>query len=129
MASFGKVSKERLATLDPRLQEILVEAIKYYDFAILCGHRDERAQNTAYNTNKSKLKWDKSKHNKFPSKAFDIAPYPIDWEDLDRFYFLAGIIFMIAKQKNIKIRWGRNWSMSWQFENQKFDDYPHFELV
>lgn len=129
MYSFGKLSTQKLETLHPDLQWILNEAIKIYDFAIICGHRNEEDQNKAFKEGNSRLKWPQSKHNQNPSIAVDIAPYPIDWENRDRFIFLAGIIYCISLQLGVEIRFGGNWSMSWQFEKQKFNDLVHFELV
>jgi hypothetical protein len=123
MASFGKSSKEKLATCDPRLQEILNEVIKIRDISILCGHRGEEEQNKAFNGGNSKLKFPQSKHNSQPSKAVDIAPYDkgIDWENREKFFELAGIVKAIAHTKGIKIRWGGDFT--------SFFDGPHYELV
>lgn len=129
MYSFSKLSTQKLGTLHPDLQLILNETIKIYDFSIICGYRNEVEQNAAFNERKSKLCWPDSKHNSLPSIAVDLAPYPIDWENRDRFIFLAGIVYCVSQQLGIEIRFGGNWSMSWQFEDQKFDDLVHFELV
>ena len=129
MYSFGKLSTQKLETLHSDLQLILNEVIKIYDFSIICGHRNEAEQNEAFNSGHSKLKYPDSKHNNLPSTAVDLAPYPIDWDNRDRFVFLAGIIYSVSQQLGIAIRFGGNWSVSWQFEKQKFDDLVHFELV
>lgn len=121
MSNFSKISLKRLNTCDPKLIKICQEAIKEYDFSVLCGHRGEKEQNQAFKEGRSKLSYPKSKHNVTPSKAVDIAPYPIDWNNIDRFIELSVIIKRIASENNIKIRWGGN------FKN--FKDYPHFELV
>ena len=93
MPAFGKVSKKRKLSVDTKLQKILDAAIEIFDFSIICGHRNKEAQDLAFATGKSKKKWPESTHNKYPSQAVDIAPYPIDWENRDRFIFLAGIIY------------------------------------
>ena len=120
MAKFSTKSMERLKELNTDLQAILLEAIKITDFTILCGYRGEEEQEKAFKEGKSKARFGQSKHNFKPSLAVDIAPYPIDWQDLKRFAFMAGVVFAIAEQKNIKIDWGGNWT--------SFKDYPHFEL-
>ena len=62
--------------------------------------------------------------------AVDIAPHPIDWEDIKRFTYLAGIVVGIAHSMDIPIRWGGNWDRDNEIlSDQKFDDCPHFELV
>ena len=121
MPSFGKRSKSRLATTHSLLQEIMSEAIKEYDFSVLCGHRGKEDQNKAFDGGNSKLRFPKSKHNQMPSIAVDIAPYPIDWNDLDRFKAVGKIVKRIAEEKGIDITWGGDW--------HSFKDYPHFELA
>ncbi len=108
---------------------IMDRAIQVTDFSILCGYRNEQEQEEAFDKGNSKKHYPDSKHNQNPSIAVDLAPYPIDWENRDRFIFLAGVIFAIAQQLEIEIRFGGNWSMSLLFEKQKFDDLVHFELV
>lgn len=120
MPKFGSRSKQRLSECHPKLQEIMNEVIKIMDITILCGHRGEEEQNKAFNEGKSQLKYPQSKHNKKPSLAVDVAPYPIDWNDLERFNRMCGIIEGIAHMKGIRIRLGRDFS---------FKDYPHIELV
>jgi len=120
MPKFSIASKKRLETCDPRLQEICEEAIKEFDFMVLCGHRDKKEQDEAFQKGNSKLKWPKSKHNSNPSLAVDLAPYPLDWKDIQRFKDLAAVMHKVAKAKNIPIVWGGEWIT--------FKDYPHYEL-
>jgi peptidoglycan LD-endopeptidase CwlK len=35
----------------------------------------------------------------------------------------------IAKELGIKVRWGNDWDMDGDLNDQKFIDSPHFELV
>jgi peptidoglycan L-alanyl-D-glutamate endopeptidase CwlK len=128
LPSFGAKSKERLATCDERLQKLLNEAIKDVDFSVLCGHRPKDEQDEAFRTGKSSLPWPKSKHNGTPSKAVDVAPYPIDWNDTARFARLAGYLERIAKEQGIKIRWGGDWNRNWRTKDVRFIDLPHIEL-
>lgn len=121
MPTFSQTSAKRLATCDPRLQEIMNEVVKMYDISILCGHRGEEEQNAAHMEGRSKLVWPESNHNVVPSRAVDIAPYPIDWDDINRFHFMAGVVTTVAAQHGYKIRWGGDWAT--------FFDGPHFELV
>ncbi len=128
MPSFSARSLEKLNTCDERLQKIMKEAIKHVDFTILEGHRDEETQNEYFRQGKSKLKYPKGKHNSIPSKAIDVAPYPIDWSDTRRFDHLAGIIVGIGLTMGIKLRWGGDWDGDYSFKDQTFHDLPHFEL-
>jgi len=129
MPSFSKISKARFNTLDTKLQLILIQAIEEYDFSIIGGHRTRADQDKAYEAGRSKVQWPHSKHNHYPSKAVDIAPYPINWNDREGFVYLAGLIKGIAAAKGIKIRWGGDWDSDNDFKDQSFHDLPHFELI
>ena len=131
MPHFGKKSRERLLQCDLELQEILQEAIKHFDFTITCGHRTEKEQNALFNATPkvTKVEWPKSKHNSYPSQAVDIAPYPVDYTDRERFTYLAGLVMGIAKMKDIPLRWGGDWDADTELKDNDFDDLPHFELL
>jgi peptidoglycan L-alanyl-D-glutamate endopeptidase CwlK len=116
MAKFSKRSLKRISECHPDLQKIAHELIKEMDVTVLCGHRGKDEQNEAYRKGHSQLKWPNSKHNKTPSRAIDMAPYPIDWKDLDRFDDMRARIKKIAARLGIKIR-----HIKW--------DYPHTELL
>ena len=120
MYNFGSKSRERLQEIHPDLQIIMNELIQQMDVTILCGHRNEEDQLKAFEGGNSKLLWPNSKHNSIPSNAVDVAPYPINWNDLASFERMCGIIEGIAHVKGIKIRMGRDFS---------FKDYPHVELM
>ena len=128
MAVLSESSKERLLTCDPRLQRICEMAIRVIDFTVLEGHRGQEAQDLAFADGKSKLKWPNGNHNTIPAIAVDIAPYPIDWNDSSRFHLLAGIMLGIAVSLNIKIRWGGDWNQNNRSDDERFKDFPHFEL-
>lgn len=119
---YGKTSKKRLSECHEDIQKLMNEALKTSpcDISILCGHRGEEEQNEAFRNGNSKLQFPNSKHNSFPSVAVDIAPYPIDWKDIDRFKLLAVHIKYVAKELGIDIKWGGDW--------KSFKDYPHWEL-
>lgn len=128
MYSFGSRSKERLATCHQDIQFVMNEAIRMIDFTVLCGHRTKEEQDKAYKAGRSKLQFPQSKHNKTPSLAIDVAPWPIDWHRKGRFYYMAGIIMGIARGMGIKMRFGGDWSMDGDITDQTFNDLPHFEL-
>ena len=129
MPSFGKSSQDKLATCDPRLQKVFNEVIKYFDCTVIEGHRGEEAQNKAFAEGKSKLKYPQGKHNKTPSLAADVLPYPIDWNDTNRMRYFAGFVVGIAATMGIKIRWGGDWNQNTELKDNSFNDLPHFELV
>lgn len=129
MPKFGKKSLEKLNTCDKRLQLVLNEVIKTVDCSVLEGHRGEQRQNKLYDEGKTKLKFPNGRHNASPSRAVDVVPYPIDWEDRERFHLFAGFVLGIAKQLGVNLRWGGDWNINWFVDDNNFDDFPHFELV
>jgi peptidoglycan L-alanyl-D-glutamate endopeptidase CwlK len=129
MAKFGKRSKERLATCDKRLQQVFNEVIKHVDCSILEGHRSEERQNKLFEEGKTKVKYPKGRHNSSPSRAVDVTPYPVDWDDRERQTLFAGFVIGIARSMDIRLRWGGDWDMDFQVMDNRFDDFPHFELI
>ncbi len=128
MPKFSKKSLSKLETCDKRLQDLFLRVVKKFDCTILEGHRSKDRQNKLFDEGKSKLKYPKGKHNSLPSKAVDVAPYPIDWNDRERFTYFAGYVLGIAYQMGLKIRWGGDWDMDTQVKDNNFDDLPHFEI-
>ena len=129
MPRFGKSSRERLATCDDKLQNVFNEVIKYVDCSILEGHRDERKQDKYFEEGKSKVRYPMGRHNSKPSRAVDVAPYPIDWNDRERFHLFSGFVIGLARGMGITLRWGGDWNMNFEVDDNKFDDFPHFELI
>lgn len=133
MPSFGTISEKQLATCDERLVKVLREAIKYIDFSVIEGFRDQVDQHKAFLSGASKLDWPHGKHNHNPSYAADCYPYPVDYSDApknrERFVRLAGVIDVVSKQLGIQIRWGGDWNSNQDERDEgSFRDYPHFEL-
>lgn len=126
---FGAASAERLYTCHEDLQRLMQEVIKLVDFSILCGHRGEEEQTAALNTGRSRVAYPNSKHNSLPSLAIDIAPYPVDWDDIKRFAHLQGVVRGVAHMMGINIRLGGDWDMDGDITDHKFMDWPHIELV
>lgn len=138
MASFGEKSAKILSTCHSDIQKVMNEAIKHYDFQVLYGTRTEEEQFELFKKGRTLKagKWvktgstvtnldgkiKKSNHNYTPSRAIDIAPYPIDWNDISRFKDLS----IVVKEAMITvgvplISWGGDW--------KKFIDYPHYEII
>ena len=128
MPKIGKRSQERLNTCDEDLIALFKEVVKYFDCSVLEGHRGEEKQNKYFNEGKSKLKYPKGRHNKKPSNAVDVVPYPVDWEDRERMTYFAGFVKGVAYKMGIPIRWGGDWNNNNDLKDNNFDDLPHFEL-
>ena len=129
MATLSPRSLEKLSLVDIRLQEIVMKAIEVMDFSVIEGHRDYVKQEKMFADGHSHLRWPDSKHNQLPSKAVDLAPYPIDWADTERFVLLAGVMFTLASQRGIELRWGGDWDRDGRMSDESFRDYVHFEIV
>ena len=131
MPKFGARSKLRLSTCHPKIQDVMNEAIKFIDFTIIYGYRNEADQTAAYEARpqRSQVPWPKSTHNTDPSEGIDVAPYPIAWDDRERFTLLAGVILGMAFLMGIELRWGGDWDRDTEVKDNKFDDLGHFELV
>ena len=119
MPSFSQKSLSKLETCSQPLQDLFNEVIKHRDCTILDGHRNEERQTKAFNEGFSKARFPQSRHNTFPSQAVDVVPYPIDWEDINRFYEFAGFVKATAIQMNINIKWGGDF--------KSIFDAPHWE--
>jgi len=121
MPNFSNASKSKLLTTDVKLQQLFNEVIKHVDCTVLEGHRNQERQDQLFRQGKTKAKYPKSKHNSYPSKAIDVVPYPIDWNDKQRFEVFASFVKGLAIGMGINIRWGGDF--------KSFYDAPHFELV
>ena len=128
MYKFSKRSLGNLSTAHPLLKEVceiaLAEGI--IDFVVIEGHRDKATQDRYFAEGASKLRWPKSKHNRFPSEAVDIVPYPVDFKDIKRFQELAVVI------KNAWEKIPDDRKDGWMLYNgadwKNFVDRPHWEI-
>jgi peptidoglycan L-alanyl-D-glutamate endopeptidase CwlK len=94
------------------------------DVTIVEGLRTQARQDELVAQGASKTKF--SKH--IEGKAVDLAPYPIDWDDRDRFHYMGGMIRGIAKQMKVNVRWGGDWDSDGETKDNSFDDLVHVEL-
>lgn len=134
MPAFGKASEAQLATCHPDLVRVARLVVVYFDITIMEGHRGKEAQNAAFAEGNSKTSWPLSKHNKTPSLAFDVYPYPVDFSDnsknLQRFMYMHGMFEAEAQRLGINLRHGVDWNDNGDMRDEPtFRDYPHIELV
>jgi len=146
MPAFGAESRANYAELERDLQRICDIAIKGWDCKIIDGGRTmaEQIKNVAKGVSQTLA----SKHllNKDgKSEAMDIMPFPFDWDKIERglraikqaehgmeiaeVYMFVGYIQGIAAALGIPLRSGADWDSDRQFEDHKFVDLPHHELV
>lgn len=137
MPKFSQTSLKNLEQVHPVLQAILNIAIQYMDFTVLDGFRSEEEQNRYYEEGTSKVRWPDSKHNKSPSHAVDVAPWPIDWSNEERFYYVCGFIMGVGElylwsqglSNQITLRYGGDWDRDSEVKDQTFMDLGHIELI
>ena len=138
-------SKRSLRNLTQCYEDIIFlfgEVMPFYDCSIICGHRNEEDQHKAFIGGFSQLDWPNGNHNAWPSDAADVCPYipevRIDGNNpkhLKYFYQFAGVVLGKAdefyKQGSMahKIKWGGDWDMDKNMDDQKFNDLYHYELV
>ena len=128
MPNFSDFSKQRLRTCDMDLQRLFNEVIRHFDCRVMEGHRGRDRQNELCDIGRSKLRYPDSKHNSHPSKAVDVVPYPVDFDDIDRMRMFGGFVLGVASQLGIPLRWGGDWDMDMEVGDNTFNDLPHFEL-
>lgn len=128
MPSFGKRSLDTLAQAHPDLQRVAREAIKTFDFTVICGYRGKIEQDLAFRTGASKAKFGQSAHNFRPSIAIDIVPYPLNWKDAKAFEAMGRNFMAAAKRLGVPVRWGADWNGNGNLKDETFVDSPHFEL-
>lgn len=120
--SWKKLNRE---DVHPNLIRLMTESIKDspIDFTIIETVRDIKTQKQNIKKGVSKTLYSKHIPEFTKSKlceAVDIAPYPIDWQDLERFRALAAHIKKKSIELDIPITWGGDF--------KTLVDMPHYEL-
>ena len=124
MPSFSHSSWEKLASTHLALQRLFIEIVKTFDCTILEGIRTPERQQRLFDEGKSKTL--NSKH--LTGQAIDVAPYPIDFQDTERFYLFAGYVLGLAHSMEIGLIWGGDWDMDRNVQEERFRDLVHFQL-
>lgn len=138
MPKFSKKSLEYLNKCHPDIIIVCNELIKHVDFTVLSSTvRTIEDQRRFVAEGKSKTM--DSKHligvKRDRSDAVDITPYPVDWNDRFRQYYLAGYFLGIANMLfsfgviKSRFRWGGDWSQNNNFKDETFVDPEHFERI
>jgi peptidoglycan L-alanyl-D-glutamate endopeptidase CwlK len=124
MAKLSAASQKRLDAAHPLLIKLFTACLAdpaCPAFTVLDSQRGREAQEKAFNAGNSKAHFGQSPHNWTPSIALDVAPLPIDWENLAAFKALGAFVEAKAAALKIPVGWGGRW--------KSFKDYPHFELT
>ncbi len=135
MPKFSQSSFSKLTTCHPDLQALFYEVIKTFDCIIVEGYRNESGQEKAFDSGFTQLHWPDGKHNRQPSMAVDVAPFPIDWNNDKRMYWFAGYVMGIAQKLKEEgkmthaVRFGGDWNGDKNIDDEHFRDLVHFELI
>ena len=128
MPRFGKRSLRNLATCHPDLQRVANMVVQIFDCSCIEGKRGKRKQNHYFAIGLSRKKYPDGRHNTEPfSDAMHLTPYPLDWDDIDRFRFLGGVVTTVAFFLKVPIRWGGDWDGDGDFKDQNLIDLAHYE--
>ena len=128
---WGPRSKRVYNQLHPHLQEMcdyLLQNIS--DVSLITGHRDEATQNSLYPAY-TKVKWPNGSHNKYPSLAVDLQPYPYPQNEQnlrEQLTYIAGRVVQWGIHTGVDIRWGGDWNRNGDITDNGFDDLFHFEV-
>ena len=114
----GTRSNQSLSGVHVDLVAVVKRAIEIteVDFSVIEGIRHIERQRQLVKEGKSTTL--NSRH--LTGHAVDMVPYPVDWEDLERFELMAEAMKLASKELETPIKWGGDW--------KNFYDAPHFEL-
>jgi len=129
MPRYSARSEQNISEAHPALQAVFRRVLETFDHTVIEGYRGKAEQNAAFDAGRSKLRFPQSMHNRTPSLAVDVCPYPIDWQDHRRFYLFAGYVLATAREMGVTLRWGGDWDGDFLWTDQTFHDLPHFELL
>ena len=116
--NLGKRSLQSLSGVHPDMVAVVKRAIEItdQDFTVIEGIRNINRQRELYKAGKSTTM--NSRH--ITGHAVDMVPWPVDWNDLERFEVMSEAMKTAAEELEIPIVWGGDW--------KSFYDAPHFEL-
>ena len=114
----GTRSLQNLSGVNPDMVAVVKRAIEIteVDFTVIEGIRHINRQRELLKAGRSTTL--NSRH--LTGHAVDMVPYPVDWEDLERFELMAEAMKEAAEELKIPIVWGGDWKSIY--------DAPHFQL-
>ena len=114
----GTRSLQSLSGVHPDLVAVVKRAITIteQDFTVIEGIRNINRQRELVKKGASTTM--NSRH--ITGHAVDMVPWPVDWNDLERFEIMSEAMKAAAEELDIPIVWGGDW--------KSFYDAPHFEL-
>lgn len=136
MPKFSPESFSKLSTCHIDLQVLFFEVVRTFDCKILEGYRNQEDQEKDFLAGKTKLHFPEGKHNRQPSMAVDVCPYPVpDWSKTNNFIFFGGYVLGIAEMLKDQgkithgIRYGGDFNGDKRISDSSFLDAVHFEII
>ena len=129
----GNTSLARLQGVDETLVNVVKRAIEIseIDFTVLEGKRSLERQRQLYAQGRTApgkiVTWTMNSRH-VEGKAVDLVPYPLDWNDLDKFDKIKDAMFAAAKEQDVNLRWGADWDGDGNYREKGEYDSPHFEI-
>jgi peptidoglycan L-alanyl-D-glutamate endopeptidase CwlK len=114
----GTRSLQSLSGVHPDMVAVVKRAIEIteQDFTVIEGIRNVNRQRALLKAGKSTTM--NSRH--ITGHAVDMVPWPVDWNDLERFEVVSEAMKAASEELEVSIVWGGDW--------KSFYDGPHFEL-
>lgn len=117
----GPASMRELATCHLDLRKLILAAaagvdrgdLSYagvHDMMVTSGYRGQAEQDAAVAAGTSKAPWPTSHHNRKPSDAVDVIPYPEKWSSTPKLTALHAYIAGLARGIGIELR-GISWDL------------------
>ncbi len=126
MPSFSERSSRELYSCDGLLIMLFETVVRRYDCTVLEGSRTPERQRYLLDIGRSRTL--NSKHLHTPSRAVDVAPYPVQWKRVEPWYHFAGYVTAKAEEMGIRVRWGGDWDSDLDLLDQDFNDLAHWEI-
>ena len=130
---FGSGSTKKLNRTCIHIQEVMQEAIATspWDFGITWGLRSAAEQYKLFRDGASKCDGYKILSRHQSGLAVDIVIYvngKVTW-DPKYYYAMAGHTLGTAKRLGIDLKFGGDWDMDGDLDDQTFNDLCHYEIV
>ena len=122
---FGQTSLKRMDGVHPLLRECAERALSYgvLDLTVppLGGLRtlDDQRKLVAKGASQTLNSLHRKQRSGY-GHAVDLVPYPVDWNNIERFAVASSLMFRAAMEVGAQIESGGHW--------KSFKDWPHYQL-
>jgi len=136
MYTLSMKSQSKLDACHPDLQRVVKVLLRIMDVTVLEGKRSKSVQKEYVRQGRSQTL--KSKHlvqEDGYAHAVDLAPYPINWKDTERFAYMQGLAVGIGEMlyregiNTGRIRSGIDWDLDGNIKEHSLFDGPHIERI